>query len=69
MKTQNVKTKLKLNQNYIEGQNEQKLKLKHLSFSFENPSFIYSLEVIELSPPMAHFYFLSEISSNCYGHG
>ena len=61
--------KLKLNQNYYEkGQNELKLKSKHFSFSFENPSFIYLLEVIKPNPPMAHFYFLSKISSNSYGH-
>ena len=65
-----MKTKLKLNQNYNEkGQNELKLKLKHFSFSFEHLSFIFFLEVIEPSPPMAHFYFFPEISSNCYGHG
>ena len=65
-----MKTKLKQNQNcYEKSQNKLKLKLKHFSFSFENPSFIYLLEIIEPSLPMAHFYFLSKFSSNCYGHG
>ena len=38
------------------------------SFIFENLSFVYLLKIIEPSPSIAHFYFLSEISSNCYGH-